>query len=378
MIPKPMTKETVGYRRLYDAAGCSLAEGTEFRQTFSVRAPFTAEVYLGPKPRFGISIHKSGDGFIVPGESYSLLSAEHQSDASLSSYPRHFFTEICCTTEIDVPEDLASRFRQGESKANDEVLNLAQKREEEFHNVVEFLTGVIGLKFHRQFVIKQLCENFFALREVDGPVVQMFGPSAETLEALSLKPAGTETLTRMLEACGGSDVELQVFAGDVLRWLVRAWSERDPISRFVSLFVPFEMVLQGVGSKEPSPEWTRLRELVSRQSDEQQQASLLNFLDRIRSSDRPGLNERFEIMARESGQASWGSDLQAFRKFNRLRNGLLHRGDPKVRFHVTVGKDEAAELSDLVERYVSLRLFGDMGVYESRWRPKRHSQSPST
>lgn len=65
--------------------------------------------------------------------------------------------------------------------------------------------------------------------------------------------------------------------------------------------------------------------------------------------------------------------MQAFRKFNRLRNGLIHRGDPKVRFHVTVGDDEAAELSDLVERYISLRLFGDMAVYKSRWRPQRSS-----
>lgn len=58
------------------------------------------------------------------------------------------------------------------------------------------------------------------------------------------------------------------------------------------------------------------------------------------------------------------NDKAAFKLFNRIRNGLLHRGDPNVKIHVPVG-EEIQALEDLTERYVNFYLFGDTTVYQS-------------
>lgn len=369
-----MTRERVGYRRLYDAIGCSLAEGSELRIEFPMRSPLSAQVYLGPKPSFGISIQTAGDGFIVPGEENVLVKVEHKSDASQSSYPRKFFTEVCCSLEVNVPEDVSAAFHQKDTKARDEVLRLAEEHEAALKNTADFVAGVVGLRFHRQFVIKVICENFYALRE-DGPVIQSYGPWAEVLQGLALNPQGAENLAAILKVCGQGEPGLQEFAGDVFGWLLRAWTERDSVSRFLSLFVPLEMILQGQGTGEPAAEWETIRELIKTHAPDLRQ-TLLAFLDRVQGLDRPSLNERFEAMARGSGHPGWEADVQAFRKFNALRNALLHRGDPRVKFHVTVGDDEAKEMGDLVERYVSLRFFQDMAVYPSKWRPRTISPQP--
>jgi hypothetical protein len=49
--------ERIGFRRLYDSIGCSLPSGRgELRFEFSLDDELLAEVYMGPKPRFGIWI----------------------------------------------------------------------------------------------------------------------------------------------------------------------------------------------------------------------------------------------------------------------------------------------------------------------------------
>lgn len=64
-------------------------------------------------------------------------------------------------------------------------------------------------------------------------------------------------------------------------------------------------------------------------------------------------------------------EFEAFRHFNTIRNGLLHRGEDGVRLQVSVRQDEVRSLEDMVERYVNYVLFRDAAVYRSRWRPPR-------
>jgi hypothetical protein len=365
-----VARETVGYRRLYDAMGCSLAEGDELRLQLSMGA-ITAEVYVGPKPRFGISL-ASGEEFIIPGTQATLMKAEHHDDPAKSSYPRQFFTEICCSVEVEAPDEVSAAFHQKDPKAQEAILALAEAGTKELKATADLVAGVIGLKIHRQFVVKLICENLYALRQ-DAPALRFTGPWAEMLEGLTLNSVGRQILTQLLEGCAAAEPKLQAAAGSVLHWLLRAWTERDPISRFLALFVPLEMILEGF-SRPVAPEWEALRQLAATHGGDQVQG-LLDFIDKRKAFDRPSLNDRFEALARESGHQGWESDLAAFRKFNRLRNDLMHRGDPSVSFRITVGQDEVRQMDDLVERYVSLRFFGDMRVYTSRFRA---SQPPSS
>ncbi len=67
--------------------------------------------------------------------------------------------------------------------------------------------------------------------------------------------------------------------------------------------------------------------------------------------------------------AGWENDIIAFRKFNRIRNSLVHQGNSNLDLQVPVSEDEVRQLEDLAERYVSLALFGDGRVYTSQYRP---------
>jgi len=60
----------VGYRRLYDAMGCSIEEQGEHRITFPLDGVFV-EAYLGPRPRFGIAYYQDSDVRYVVHEEFS-------------------------------------------------------------------------------------------------------------------------------------------------------------------------------------------------------------------------------------------------------------------------------------------------------------------
>lgn len=365
-----MAKLTVGYRRLYDALGCSIETAEAFQLGLRMSDALHAEVYLGPSPRFGITLQSASDSFLVPGEAPVATRLEHQADSSKSTHPRRFFTEVACLLKVEATDELAIRFLNKESSAQEELLALAEKNGELLKDAIHLLAGTIGLKFHRQFVIRVLSENYLVLRPDDVPVLQMNGPAVEILQSVALNSRGIDALTGLLTACSQADHELQRRAGDVLRWLLRAWKEQDALARFLSLFVPLEMILEGVGSPGGYPELDKLRQLVEAHVVGDEQASLFRYLSNVEASRGPSLAQRFEALARERNSEGWQSDVQAFRHFNGLRNRLLHRGKDEVRLHISLGDNEAKELGDLVERYVSLCLFGEMRVYPTPWRLK--------
>ena len=73
------------------------------------------------------------------------------------------------------------------------------------------------------------------------------------------------------------------------------------------------------------------------------------------------------LEAGKAGFADWEADVSAFRKFNRIRNDLLHRGEDRIELQVDVG-EETRQLEDLLERYICFALFQNMDVYQSSWR----------
>lgn len=96
----------------------------------------------------------------------------------------------------------------------------------------------------------------------------------------------------------------------------------------------------------------KIHELIHTYGGEQQEdlQALFNWLVR---NQRPSLIDRFSLFAEQARLPGWENDIQAFRQFNRIRNGLIHRGDPNVRIHVTISENEVRALEDLTERYVN-------------------------
>lgn len=368
-----MPEERIGYRRLYDSIGCSLANREELYIVVPM-GDLNVEVYLGSKPKFGIAVSQN-DKYIVPGGKSLLMTTEFKKDATESSHPRKFFTEIVCTKLVDVPQELSDAFHAKDQIAHNTLLSIAEQNAPLLKASTDFVAGTIGLRFHRQFVIGVLNENFIVVREKGDHVFNFAGPGLEILENIALNPNGIKILGQFLQATGQATSKAREFGASTLVWLLHAWAERDSILKFMALFIPIEIILAGYGGnkeqeKEKIEKATQIRNLLTKNGGADSK-HLLSFFNQLYAQQRSSLASRFNEMAKESQIEGWEADVEAFKRFNSIRNNLLHRGKRKIELTISVGKQETRQLEDIAERYVSWTLFRDGVVYQSRWRPQR-------
>ncbi len=364
-----MPIEQVGYRRLYDSMGCSLADQEELKVQFIVGTSHVL-TYMGTKPKFGITLMES-DKYVIPGETNEMLKADYHKNASKSSYPRNFFTEIFCWKEVEVSREISEAFQSQRPNSHAPLLSLAHGDAELFNSTIDLVAVTIGLRYQWQFVMKMINENFIVIRDDNNFVYDMASQAMKVLEDVSLNAKGRSVLSDELKALDKLSDEARQSAANTLRWLMRAWVEDDMTAKFVNLFIPLEMVLAGHPGTKDSHLFHQaelIRKIIHDHGGEQKEA-LIDCLNHFVEQQRPSLVSRFEEMAGKTKMLGWQKDVLAFKKFNSMRNALLHRGHNKITTRITLSEGEVRDLEDLVERYVSFMLFGDGRVYPSRFRP---------
>lgn len=362
----------IGARRLYDSMGCSIANQQPFNLVFPFGDHLQAELYMGNKPKFGITVETEHDDYIIPGAQMRLGSFAYHADATQSAYPRNFFTEIICSQEEEISDELFAAFYRNDQEASQELLKRAETHKDEFNTVMDYLCGVLGLRFHPQFIQELLNENFVAFHN-EQRAYNHASSSSQLLDSVQLNQRGIDIISHMFPELGKVEAKVAQKSGKILEWLIRAWAERDIIAKFNALFIPLEMILDdisGVLSADLRTHIQALQDFIQAQGGEETER-LSNSLKEVTSKIRPSLIDRFNEFADQAKMPGWENDKTAFKMFNRIRNGLLHRGDPNVKIHVPVGVEVQA-LEDLTERYVSYYLFGDTNVYQSSFqsRPK--------
>ena len=377
-----MASEQIGYRRLYDAVGCSLQSQEELDVKCTM-GEFEVRVYIGPQPKLGIAYSTNIGKYIIPNEQSPVFTVDYKKDARESSYTRNFFTEIICIKKIQVSNELSKLFHNKDLITQDELIDMAKENEICFKNASNLVAGVIGLRFHPQFVLEEINQNFFVMRgENDWPIT-ISSPSMQVLEDISLTFQGIEMLANCIQGVSQASLHAQQFGSTLLAWLLHAWPERDSVSKFLSLFTPIEMILNGYDGNieyenEKKESIVKIEKLIrAHGTDESDQ--LADYFHVISSNLRPSLASRFEQMAGETKIDGWEADVIAFRRFNSMRNSLLHRGDGKIQLSTTINdeniQEETRQLEDLAERYISWALFRDEVVYQSKWRPQRKRKS---
>ena len=156
-------------------------------------------------------------------------------------------------------------------------------------------------------------------------------------------------------------------AAEVLAWLLRAWAAEDPVLEFVSLFIPLERVippLPPMGKEAWDQKRNAILAILEKEASAQDRNELSKFLQTLRPSS-PSLARRFKEWATDAALPGWTQDVEAFEKFQKMRNSLVHRGDRSVKSHITVAEDDVRTLEDIAARYVSLALFGNANVYQT-------------
>ncbi|MGR8981534.1 MAG: hypothetical protein ACU84H_15790 [Gammaproteobacteria bacterium] len=110
-------------------------------------------------------------------------------------------------------------------------------------------------------------------------------------------------------------------------WLTRAWRERDSVARFIYLFIPLEAILQS-DEEIPSEAHGNIEKLIElvEKSEGANKEDLLSFLEITKKKYGPNLNTRFEAFAKQAAIPGWEADVAVFKKYNRMRNLLVHAG----------------------------------------------------
>lgn len=359
-----MSIERVGLRRLYDCLGCGIKDVQEVQHSFPITKDGEVSFYLGPKPPMGIVALEPSDQYYVPGKQAKMLQ-------TIPDYKSDCFLDIAVSFAVSVDEHVSVGLAKQEEKAKSFLLTKVEKNNREFAKVLDTVCGLVGLRFHRQFILKPLIENsFIATGPV--PVSRIESGVVEMLEPLLLNEFGLASLKSDLNSLGKLDDQGWNKRSRVFQWLLRAWRERDHVAKFLYLFIPLECILGGSSDEigeEAKRNISSLRNLVAN-SEENAKKELLPFLDRVESKFAPTLCSRFEALALEKKIDGWEADIKAFKKFNRTRNLLLHAGKAEVQSHLDID-EETRTLEDLVERYVAVYVFGDPSVYASKWRPLR-------
>jgi hypothetical protein len=320
-------------------------------------------VYIGPNPPQGVMVSAPTNHYIIPGEQSHILqlSCNHNADC---------FLEVTVTVEIAVDESISNGLANNEEFAKEHLLDEAENRKEMLSQLIDTICGLIGLKFHRQFVLNPILDNSFIASGPE-PIIRFVGDYVELLQPIKLTKFGLVFLETCLESLKKSERKHYDNASRILQWLLRAWRERDQVDKFLYLFIPLECVLGSSGEmdEEAISNISILQGIVET-SEHSAKKTLLSFLDRVQTKFGPTLSSRFEFFAKSKKIEGWEDDVKAFKKFNRMRNLILHAGRSKAQHHLKI-KGQTVTLEDLVERYVSMALFGSTDVYQSRWRPKR-------
>jgi hypothetical protein len=361
----------IGYRRLYDSMGCSIVGQKTLHTVFPFGEHLQVEIYMGNKPTFGVTIETEHEDYLIPGAPSRIGKFAHHGDATQSPYPRSFFTEIICSHTEGVSDELFDALSCGDISKSQELLVRAEAHEEEYSFAADLFSGVIGLRFHPQFTMKLLNENFVAFHGEK----RVFNNSSSTirlLEEIILNEAGLAFVEQVFPEFGKLESKTAKKAGRILGWLIRAWPEQDNVAKFNALFISLEMILEGVSGVLPQDLRSHIETLQKfiEISGGEEKSSLKETLGEILKRIRPSLIDRFNALAEQAKMPGWENDKKAFKNFNATRNGLTHRGDPNVKMLVSVGKEEVLALEDLTERYANYFLFKDTAVYQSIYVPR--------
>ncbi|MBI2884262.1 MAG: hypothetical protein HYY11_10240 [Candidatus Methylomirabilis oxyfera] len=357
-----MPTVTLGTRRLYDALGVETAAIGEFLHKVDLTIGKSITLYLGPTPPLGI-MSLEGAQYGIPGQNSLMLHTNN-------NYEAPCFLEIAILASRDITPHQLSLLQEENKETREALLETERKNSESSEQLLDVISGILGLRLHRQLVLKPLVENSFLGGEFK-PVSSFVGPAMEMLESIKANSNTGPHVLRLLEGMADIPEDVLRKGGAILHWLLKAWRERDVISKFIYLFIPLEAILQSTAELATDSKVNlESLEAIVRSSDVHDKESLLQFLDRAKTKFGPTLNSRFEEFARRAAIPGWELDSEAFKKYNRMRNLLLHAGHRNVRSHINFEKNTRT-LEDLVERYVSIALLGSPDVYPSRWRPQR-------
>lgn len=353
----------VGFRRLYRATGIQLPGESLHFSTKSTDG-FVIEFYLGPRPPYGRWTRGpleflSKDGPIRMGINFKPL-AEGFKDVKN-------YLDLAVVRSNDLAPEWSAAFLAKDDTAATQISESLQRDRRRFAEVLDLVVGAVCLRFHCQLAMEELGEEPLMIR---GPLDfghSFAGSTIRVCDDLQFSAGAGDSVGNFVSEILNADSGSRKRGCEALSWMIRAWHARDSVLAFLSHFVVLEMMVEGEtvdATQSMATAADSLRDVVIQSNNPELMVQLNAFI----ASWRPALAARFESLVKRCGAASAQQDLEAFKKFNKMRNDLLHRGNQMVRSTVTLSTQDVQSLEDLVERYLAFTLFGNMELaYQSRF-----------
>lgn len=326
---------TFGLRRVYAAQNCSLSDhDPEHWKGFTQPLePFTVEVGINAVPKPGLPLPVRKGSTVVRGVDNRLQMGMHR-NLEGTPYEGKLLTEIICwADDVEVSDDLRIHCRR----------------------LIDLFAAGMGAAVDRQLLAIEVGEDEWTPMP-DGSWRCQVSRPVSLIDAPAL--SYDEIRDKTLDWVTGRPMDPAVLGGGVLPWLLRAWREVDVVVKFLALFIPIEMVLSGVtGTSSVDGDQIERIKAAVRAAPNADADDLCRLVDVMAEKLRPNLADRFAVRARETSPATADVDIAAFRKFNKMRNELVHRGKDSVRLQAQLASQDVVHLQDLAERYVFASLF---------------------
>ncbi len=239
-------------------------------------------------------------------------------------FPADAYVEIVATEKLEVEDGLAQAFENRDPDARTKVFKLSRSREAALRLAIDFAAGVIGLHVHSLLVSNIVTEQVYAYRSENNTYAYRAALSIEVTESIPWDgPANALCHAAFDRANKMSEASVWEESAEALAWLVRAWGARDPVLRFVSLFIPLEMVIPSLAELDEQFSWPRERLELSEflQHLDAADARVQKFVEFVTKLQPPGpLTERFAKWQR--GWRCRGGKVMSRRSECSIRNAM--------------------------------------------------------
>ncbi|MBV8875694.1 MAG: hypothetical protein JO014_23555, partial [Metakosakonia sp.] len=335
----------IAHRRIYDTIGCSITfpedPNNPINYQFDIKIKINGidvDIAFTTKPRMSFTTIEMPQ-IIYVGEAEQGTQTIRD-DFKGTIYEGHLITEIAAYKNV-----------------NDSPID-EQTTKEELKYTVDIAAAMVGVSLSPQFVYQMILEevNYWT---TDNKRKWETSPLQVTaIDRIEYEP---NDLLKKLKQTLPIQFHSNYAKTHAAKWLIRAWSEKDPIMQFLALFIPIEIILKGekpdinVEEQEAHKKTLgRIKELISRQKDPDLTQCFKKLLQEQKA---PPLILRFQARAKRVNPTNWKTDVDAFTAFNKIRNNLIHQGDPAIAVTTRVTPEQVISLMDIANHYVSNELF---------------------
>jgi hypothetical protein len=274
-------------------------------------------------------------------------------------YPADLYFEVIVYKHIEVSDETAALLVNGNLSTRDELLKQFSKYEYQMKTAIQYGAGMLGLRVHAELVTIPIFEvDLRYLFINDHTYAVQAGFVVQFTDAVNIFFGGEGIIQHSTEQLQLKGKKALAESSECLSWLLRGWGAEDYVLRFISFFTALESILPGYKHFKNTAVFYDTRQkilhLIANSNLNRIDPDLYLFYD----PPRVNFVKRFEKMLEQHNITNAEKDIVDFKRYYKLRNGLLHKGDASIDASPHVGNELLKEFETFVQKYVRRLLYG--------------------